>query len=86
MANSELPVEHVEGRPIHLGKQPYAFALEEVSTLNIGGWDPNDLTGDIYWYDTSDCPGGWNMTATNIWIGDESILPNSTLGGPEVQL
>ena len=26
------------------------------------------------------------MTAENIWIGDESILPNATVGGPEVQL
>ena len=50
----------------------------------MGGYDENDLVGDIYWYDTSDCVGGWNQTATGMWLDETDILPNATLGGPEV--
>ena len=59
IAEGELS-ENEAHSPIHLGRKPYEFSLENVSTLNMGGYDENDLVGDIYWYDTSDCVGGWN--------------------------
>ena len=68
-------VESESDRAIHLGKHAYQFSLETVSTLNMGGYDANDFTGDIYWYDASACVGGWNQTATGMWIDDTSILP-----------
>ena len=43
----------------------------------MGGYDPNDISGDLTWYDTSDCIGGWNITGSGLALGDESILPNA---------
>lgn len=83
---TEGPEEiRTDGHAIKLGKTPFQFDLESVSTLTLGGYDPNDVVGNLTWYDTSDCIGGWNITASNLAIGDESIMPNSTQG-PVVEM
>ena len=43
--------------------------------MTLGGYDKHDYTGNMTWYDTSDCIGGWNLTTTVITLGDTDILP-----------
>ena len=74
--------EHIEGpesdpideSPI-VGKELYKYDLESVSYLTLGGYDKNDFVGNLTWYDTSECIGGWNLTTNVITMGDTSILP-----------
>lgn len=63
-----------ESKP-HLGKASFKYSLETVSTLVIGGYDKNDIVGDLAWYDTSACVGAWNITAQNMTVGEVNIMP-----------
>ena len=55
-------------------KNPFKFGLPGSSTMTIGGYDTNDFVGDLNWYDTSDCPGAWNITGTDLNIGDNTNI------------
>ena len=44
----------------------------------MNGYDANDVNGDLYWYDTSSCPGGWNITATDMIVGTTDLKPSTT--------
>ena len=59
-----------------VGKALYKYDLEIVSTLTLGGYDSHNYVGDMVWYDTSACVGGWNLTSEVVTLGDSSILPN----------
>ena len=58
-----------------VGKALYKYDLESVSYLTLGGYDHNDFVGNLTWYDTSECIGGWNLTTDVITMGNTSILP-----------
>lgn len=59
-----------------MGKLPYKFDLELVSYLTLGGYDKNDMTTDIVWYDTAEGGDTWNITGVGMWIGDTNINPS----------
>lgn len=63
-----------EGSPI-VGKALYKYDLETVSTLTLNGYDNNDFVGNLTWYDTSQCIGGWNLTTNAVTLNDHDILP-----------
>ena len=63
-------------RPHHLGKLPYKFDIELVSYLTLGGYDKNDVTTDIVWYNTTEGGDTWNITGVGMWIGDTNINPS----------
>jgi len=54
----------------NLAASDYQFDNEPISTLTIGGYDPNDLGSEVTYYDTSDCPSGWNLTASFVAFGE----------------
>ena len=63
-------------------KKPYRYDYDAFSYLTLGGWDDNDFNGTLVWYDTTDNPEAWNITAavdvtfsdTNSWTGDMPAL------------
>lgn len=62
-------------------KNPFKYGLPGSSTMTIGGYDTNDFVGDLNWYDTSDCPGAWNVTGSDLNIGDDTNI-NPEVGTP----
>ena len=73
------PLLQSAGEDSEANKNPYVFSLEDISTLTIGGYDTNDYVGNMTWYDTSDCVGGWNITGSALTIGnDMNLNPNGT--------
>ena len=72
----------------HLQKSPFKYSTDTVSFLTLGGWDERSHSGDLVWFDTSACVGGWNMTAADVtfsadmeWIGvpDEEVVEMPTI-------
>ena len=60
-------------------KDPFKFDLPTSSTITLGGYDTSDYTGNLTWYNTTDCVGAWNLTGSNLTIGDDQdIRPNAT--------
>ncbi len=55
------------------------------STLTIGGYDTGDFVGDMNWIDTSNCVGAWNVTGTDLNIGDDTNINPVAGTGFEVE-
>ena len=55
-------------------RKAYAFETNANSTLVIGGYEPDYMKSDLTWFDTSDCPGGWNVTGTMLTLDDGTTL------------
>ena len=58
------------------------YGLPELSYLTIGGYDKNDLVGNLTWYDTSATSDSWNITAVNMTINDINVNPSGDLNTP----
>lgn len=58
-------IEETEEKPkhAHLEATPFRYQYDDLSYLTLGGYDENDYNGTMTWFDTSDTPNGWNMTA-----------------------
>ena len=69
--------EPTEEPPIvpRVGKALYKYDLTIVSYLTLGGYDSYNFVGNLTWYDTSECVGGWNLTSDVVTLGGEDIIP-----------
>ena len=75
--------EHISGVHPTVGRHAFKFGLENVSYLTLGGYDANDYTGDITWYNTTTCEGcsrSWNLTASAMGL----ILNDTDISEGEV--
>ena len=66
------------------GKTPYLHDNDKVSTLTIGGTNPDHYTGDITWHDTS-ASTTWDLKADFISMSSKGFIMNDSDGDVNVQ-
>ena len=59
-------------------KDPYKYETTLNSTFVMGGYEESYLKSELTWFDTKDCPSGWNLTSSSLKLSSgESLLSSS---------
>ena len=68
-----------------VNKVHYKYETELQSTFVMGGYDEDYMTTKLTWFDTSQCEGGWNVTASSMTLSSgESVMAESFTVQPQV--
>ena len=64
MTTMKKATGHLEEDSIIVRKKAYKYETELYSTFIMGGYEEAYMKSDLSWFDTSECEGGWNLTAS----------------------